>query len=245
MWLCACLFVYTYRRVCAYICVGVYIIVCVSASVSSCSCDHICYLISVCVIAYAFKTPSSLHIYLISFFFPTPLLNYFLPVEQAAAVSTIRATKDIQAAYAVPFDVNGKHACVLVSLFFFYFFPPCLMRFELNISQTIFLSSPPPPHCVSFFPAVSLTPSSSSPSPSLSGVEGVALQTEGVNFEAIWAMSSKLVQANQIKCNDIWRMLTTFGIESARASIVTEVQGELAVDNDLFVCNTSLSFGLI
>ena len=61
---------------------------------------------------------------------------------------------------------------------------------------------------------------------SITGVEGVGLQTEGVNFEAIWAMSSKLVQANQIKCNDIWRMLNTFGIESARASIVTEVQGK-------------------
>ena len=59
----------------------------------------------------------------------------------------------------------------------------------------------------------------------LSGVEGFAVQTEGVNFEAVWALSSSLIQANEIKCNDIHRMLHTFGVEAARASIVTEVQG--------------------
>ena len=40
-------------------------------------------------------------------------LDYLIAVEQAAAVSTIRATKDIQAAYAVPCDVNGKDAACL------------------------------------------------------------------------------------------------------------------------------------
>ena len=56
-------------------------------------------------------------------------------------------------------------------------------------------------------------------------MEGFAVQTEGVNFEAIWALPSTLIQANEIKCNDIHRMLHTFGVEAARASIVTEVQG--------------------
>ena len=41
----------------------------------------------------------------------------------------------------------------------------------------------------------------------------------------VWALSSSLIQANEIKCNDIHRMLHTFGVEAARASIVTEVQG--------------------
>jgi DNA-directed RNA polymerase I subunit RPA1 len=56
---------------------------------------------------------------------------------------------------------------------------------------------------------------------------GFAVQTEGVNFEAVWALPSKLIQANEIQCNDIWRMLKTFGVEAARASIVTEIQGAL------------------
>ena len=45
-------------------------------------------------------------------------------MEQAAAVSTIRATKDIQAAYAVPCDINGKYAYVHSTRqqFAFFFF---------------------------------------------------------------------------------------------------------------------------
>ncbi len=56
------------------------------------------------------------------------------------------------------------------------------------------------------------------------GVEGFAVQTEGVNFEAIWALPEDLVQQNQIKCNDIWKVLHTYGVEAARSSIVMEVQ---------------------
>jgi DNA-directed RNA polymerase I subunit RPA1 len=55
-------------------------------------------------------------------------------------------------------------------------------------------------------------------------VEGFAVQTEGVNFEAIWALPEDLVQQNQIKCNDIWKVLHTYGVEAARSSIVMEVQ---------------------
>ena len=54
---------------------------------------------------------------------------------------------------------------------------------------------------------------------------GFAVQTEGVNFEAVWALPGKLILANEILCNDIWRVLKTFGVEAARASIVTEFQG--------------------
>lgn len=50
------------------------------------------------------------------------------------------------------------------------------------------------------------------------------MQTEGVNFEAIWALPDDLVQQNQIKCNDIWKVLHTYGVEAARSSIVIEVQ---------------------
>ena len=134
--------------------------------------------------------------------------------------------------YPLTLTVSTR-TCLYLSLL--YLLLSLCFEDQINIAVTIFISSSPSLFTYSSpspsWPPVlhppSLSPSHPIPPPTLSGVEGVALQTEGVNFEAIWAMSSKLVQANQIKCNDIWRMLNTFGIESARASIVTEVQGRL------------------
>jgi RNA polymerase Rpb1, domain 5 len=61
------------------------------------------------------------------------------------------------------------------------------------------------------------------------GVEHCAVQTEGVNFEAIWALPEDLVLCNDIKCNDIYRLLCTYGVEAARQSIVSEVLGVFGV----------------
>ncbi len=53
--------------------------------------------------------------------------------------------------------------------------------------------------------------------------------TEGVNFEAVWALPETLVNHNAIKTNDIYRVLMTFGVEAARAAIVSEISGVFAV----------------
>jgi DNA-directed RNA polymerase I subunit RPA1 len=53
--------------------------------------------------------------------------------------------------------------------------------------------------------------------------------TEGVNFEAAWSLPDTLVNHNAIKSNDIYRILMTFGVEAARASIVSEISGVFAV----------------
>lgn len=58
---------------------------------------------------------------------------------------------------------------------------------------------------------------------------GVAVQTEGVNFEAIWSLSENLIRMNEIKSNDIWRILQTYGVEAARLSIVNEITGVFGV----------------
>ena len=56
-----------------------------------------------------------------------------------------------------------------------------------------------------------------------------ALVTEGVNFEALWAMREGLIQVNEIKSNDIWQILCTYGVEAARQSIVTEIKNVFGV----------------
>jgi len=48
------------------------------------------------------------------------------------------------------------------------------------------------------------------------------LQTQGVNFEAIWQMASFL-DVNEIYCNDIVTILSYYGVEAARAAIVNEI----------------------
>jgi DNA-directed RNA polymerase I subunit RPA1 len=63
----------------------------------------------------------------------------------------------------------------------------------------------------------------------INGKEVAAVQTEGVNFEAIWALPEELVQFKEIKSNDIHRMLLTYGVEAARQNIVSEVLGVFGV----------------
>jgi DNA-directed RNA polymerase I subunit RPA1 len=56
-----------------------------------------------------------------------------------------------------------------------------------------------------------------------------AVVTEGVNFEALWAMKEGLIQVNEIKSNDIWQLLCTYGVEAARHSIVAEIKNVFGV----------------
>ena len=61
------------------------------------------------------------------------------------------------------------------------------------------------------------------------GVEVQALQTEGVNFEAMWELSPSIVNQKEIKSNDIYAMLCTYGVEAARESISNEIKGVFGV----------------
>ncbi|KAF8073189.1 rpa1 [Scenedesmus sp. PABB004] len=49
------------------------------------------------------------------------------------------------------------------------------------------------------------------------------LQTEGINFPGVWAQGG-LLDVDAIACNDVHAMLTTYGVEAARATILKEVQ---------------------
>jgi DNA-directed RNA polymerase I subunit RPA1 len=86
-------------------------------------------------------------------------------VEKAAAVATVRATKDIANAYGVTQEIDK--------------------------------------------------------------VDRAAVQTEGVNFQKAWELPDVAHEA--IQCNDIWKVLETYGVEAARRSIVSEIQGVFGV----------------
>lgn len=49
------------------------------------------------------------------------------------------------------------------------------------------------------------------------------LQTEGINFPGVWQQQA-LLDVDAIACNDVHAMLTTYGVEAARATILREVQ---------------------
>lgn len=55
------------------------------------------------------------------------------------------------------------------------------------------------------------------------------MMTEGSNFAGIWKFaidhSGEHVQLNDIRSNDVYAMLTTYGVEAARLTIVQEIQG--------------------
>ena len=60
------------------------------------------------------------------------------------------------------------------------------------------------------------------------GEKRFAIQTEGVNFEAAWALEN-IADTRSIKSNDIWKILCTYGVEAARHSIVSEIVGVFGV----------------
>ena len=56
------------------------------------------------------------------------------------------------------------------------------------------------------------------------GSEAGSIQTDGVNFTAGFE-NSDIVNVNRISANDVHSVLETFGVEAARATIVSEAQG--------------------
>ena len=56
-----------------------------------------------------------------------------------------------------------------------------------------------------------------------------AVQTEGVNFEAIWSLSPDKVEHRDIASNDIYQVLLAYGVEAAKASITNEINGVFGV----------------
>lgn len=55
------------------------------------------------------------------------------------------------------------------------------------------------------------------------------IQTEGVNFPAVWAHAGATVDLNRIKTNDIGSILKHYGVEATRAAVVREVRAVFGV----------------
>ena len=62
----------------------------------------------------------------------------------------------------------------------------------------------------------------------IDGQKRFGIQTEGVNFEAAWNLDS-IVDTTNLRSNDIWQILCTYGVEAARQSIVAEILGVFGV----------------
>lgn len=56
----------------------------------------------------------------------------------------------------------------------------------------------------------------------------IKLQTDGVNFQAIWKLK-KLIDINHVVCNDIALILDLFGVEAARSAIMNEINRVFSV----------------
>jgi len=56
------------------------------------------------------------------------------------------------------------------------------------------------------------------------GSKGLALLTDGCNFEAAWNHPD-MIDVNAIQSNDVAAILRTYGVEAARAAIVQEIKG--------------------
>jgi DNA-directed RNA polymerase I subunit RPA1 len=63
----------------------------------------------------------------------------------------------------------------------------------------------------------------------VAGEKRFAVQTEGVNFEAVWSLADVCTDCSHISSNDIWKILTNYGVEAARHSIVSEILGVFGV----------------
>jgi len=64
--------------------------------------------------------------------------------------------------------------------------------------------------------------------------EKPCVQTEGLNFQAIWGFDD-ILDVNQLATNDIYQVLQTYGVEAARASIskqINEVFGVYGISVD-------------
>ncbi|OQR96429.1 DNA-directed RNA polymerase I subunit RPA1 [Thraustotheca clavata] len=61
-----------------------------------------------------------------------------------------------------------------------------------------------------------------------SGKEEQCIQTQGLNFEAIWELDHVL-DVNRLVTNDIYQVLLNYGVEAARASISKQIQDVFGV----------------
>jgi len=57
----------------------------------------------------------------------------------------------------------------------------------------------------------------------IDGVERIAIQTVGSNFECFWHMGEEIFDLNHLVSNDIWKMREVYGVEAARQTIVQEI----------------------
>jgi DNA-directed RNA polymerase I subunit RPA1 len=51
------------------------------------------------------------------------------------------------------------------------------------------------------------------------------LLTEGSNIRGMWSLADELIDLDRITSNDVYAILTVFGVEAARASILSEISG--------------------
>src|SRR5260370_30457704 len=49
--------------------------------------------------------------------------------------------------------------------------------------------------------------------------------TEGYNFRNLWEFTGNTIDVNGITSNDIYVVLQTYGVEAARRTIISEIQG--------------------
>lgn len=49
------------------------------------------------------------------------------------------------------------------------------------------------------------------------------LMTEGSNLQGMWSLADELVDLDKIESNDVYAILTTYGVEAARRSIIEEI----------------------
>lgn len=61
--------------------------------------------------------------------------------------------------------------------------------------------------------------------PPKAGEEGVSLTAEGINFRDLWDFGFGVVDLDNLYTNDIGAVLHTYGVEAARAAIVSEMRG--------------------
>ena len=73
-----------------------------------------------------------------------------------------------------------------------------------------------------------LTRAHNAQQPPPNGQTKYAVQTEGVNFGVI-AQFADVVDLSGVRSNDIYAVLTTFGVEAARRSIADEINGVFKV----------------
>eukprot|EP00899_Mesostigma_viride_P013847 jgi/Mesvir1/22463/Mv18493-RA.2 len=61
------------------------------------------------------------------------------------------------------------------------------------------------------------------------GASGVAVQTDGVNFMGVWEHAADVVDVDHIRSNDVAAILRTYGVEAARATVLSEVSSVFKV----------------